>query len=104
MPLSEDIRIIGRQTLDADGRLISFSLAVEKKYQDRWSPMARMDSADDEVHIHYFDRATGDDVRRESLWPITCHQDVERGYVEAEERLTDYGVLEWIERRWASGH
>src|SRR5262249_39912626 len=101
LPLIDMGRIIGRQGLDMDtGRLAEFSISAQITYRGRWSEVARVDTAHEEVHLHVRSRR-GLYIYREVLFPITGPQDVDKGYEEGERRL----LAEWErhERMWRRG-
>jgi hypothetical protein len=53
LPLIGMGQIIGRQGLDADtGRLVEFSISAQITYRGKWSEVARVDTAHEDVHLH----------------------------------------------------
>jgi hypothetical protein len=93
-------RIIGRAEFDEANRMTEFSLTAQTYLAGAWWDVARVDSADGEVHVHYFYR-TRTYADREVLFPIRCQNDVDRGYVLADKLL----VVCWDDnvRRWRHG-
>lgn len=101
LPLIDMGRIKGRQGLDLDtGRLVEFSISAHITYRGRWSEVARVDTAHEEVHLHVLSRR-GLYIYREVLLPITGPHDVDRGWVVGYKRLLTGWELH--ERMWRRG-
>src|SRR4051794_26651993 len=55
MPLQGLGRLVGRQALNESNRLIEFALTAQINVgSGMWSDVVRVDTAHEEVHIHYF--------------------------------------------------
>jgi hypothetical protein len=101
VPLLGMGRLVGRQGLDLDtGRLVEFSISAQITYRGRWSEVARVDTAHEEVHLHVRSRR-GLYIYREVLFPITGPHDVDRGWVVGDRRL--FADWELHERMWRRG-
>lgn len=101
MPVLEVGRIVGRQVLNGNGRLIEFSLTAQIQLPDgTWSDVVRVDSRHAEVHIHYYS-CTGRQRGRDVLSIIRSIDDVGRGYELAETLI----IVKWEEheRGWLHG-
>jgi hypothetical protein len=101
LPLKGLGRIIGRQGLDREtGRLVEFAIMAQVQFDGGWREVARVDTCHEEVHFH-LGSVSGKEICRKVLIPIHSPQDVNRGWDEGMEMLTD--DWEENERRWRRG-
>lgn len=92
-------RIVGHTQFDRDNRMTEFSLTAQIFFEGDWEDVIRVDSADGEVHVHYFHRTRS--AERELIHVIHCQDDVDHGYVTADKML----IAKWSEHvsRWRGG-
>lgn len=82
------------------GSLVEFAVIHDTFHKGKWTKVAVADSShDDEVHVHYYSRKTGNRVGSpEVIMPVTSTADISAGYDLAYERM----VSKWADnkRRW----
>lgn len=84
-------------------KLVEFAVLQRVLIGRTWHDVVLIDSCHhDEVHAHWYTRATDDDLRtRQTLMPITCRDDLDAGYDMAYEMV--FKSWERNVERWQHG-
>lgn len=100
-PLAGGDIIVHRFEQDDRDRLLGFALIHMTKTENGFEEVARIDTRHEEVHLHQLKKG-GSELARTVVRTIQSHEDVERGYDEALELITE----NWEEhkRRWQRGY
>lgn len=99
--LFDDDRVVIRQSVDSRNQVVDFSMTQQTLEDGVWSDVCRVDCSHDEVHVHWFDVA-GRQVDRTVIRPITCIDEVHRGWDEASDIVFE-GWQENLQRRASRG-